>query len=271
MSGRRGLSDTAFAQLLAQMRDSPAPAAVPAARRQAAGFETLPRYQELQTQQAAAQMLGLENPYHRLHEARSGALARIGGRQVVNFASYDYLGLNGHPRITQAVCQAVADWGTSVSGSRLSSGERPAHRALEEALARVCGTEDALVFVSGHATALAVIPTLMGPDDLVLSDAFMHNSVVLGAQYAPATRRSFPHNDLDALEATLERDRDRFARTAFAKACCWSVSRAGTCSPSCAAPRACSTRNRGTRKATTALDPASGMTRTDGVLGHDPP
>lgn len=215
MSGRRGLSDEDLAHLLGEMRAgtaAPVPSPAFVDREGLLSFESLPRYRELEAQRSAASMLGLKNPYHRLHEGRSGATARIDGREVVNFASYDYLGLNGDPRITRSVSAAVEAWGTSVSGSRLSSGERPAHLALERALADVYGAQDAVAFVSGHATAIAVLPTLMGPKDLVVTDAFMHNSVVLGAQYAPATRRTFPHNDLDALEAMLGRERHRFER-----------------------------------------------------------
>lgn len=215
MNRRRGLSDDELARLLGEMRAdnaAPAPSPAPALRPELTAFETLPRFEELRAQQAAADFLGLESPYHRLHEARAGARTRIGGREVVNFASYDYLGLNGDPRITRAVAEAAAEWGTSVSASRLSAGERPAHGALERALAEVYGAQAALVFVSGHATALAVLPTLLGPKDLVVTDALMHNSVVLGAQNSPCTRRTFPHNDLAALEAMLARDRARFER-----------------------------------------------------------
>lgn len=218
MSGRGGLSDEDAARLMAEMRGlavppRPAPAADYGAL---TAFDTLPRFAELRTQHAAAELLGLDNPYHRLHEMRAGASSRIGGRDIVNFASYDYLGLNGDPRITAAVAAAAAEWGTSVSASRLSAGERPAHAALEAALADLYGAEAGLVFVSGHATAIAVLPTLMGPDDLVITDSLMHNSVVLGAQYCPATRRTFPHNDLAALEAMLARDRGRFGRVLIA-------------------------------------------------------
>ncbi len=223
MSGRGTLSEDDLARLMADMQVSPPPAARPsAAARSAASskagraalvsFATLPRVAELRDQALAAQVLGLENPYHRVHEVRAGALSRIAGREILNFASYDYLGLNGDPRITQAVAQAAAEWGTSVSASRLSAGERPAHDALEQALAALYGAESALVFVSGHATPLAVLPTLLGPKDLIVHDALMHNSVVLGAQLSGAARRNFPHNDLDALEAMLARDRDRFER-----------------------------------------------------------
>lgn len=217
MSGGPGLSNDELARLLGEMRqDLEAPSTKPAAvapdRRALLLFETLPRFAELRTHRAAAEVLGLANPYHRMHDMRAGAVSRIGGREVINFASYDYLDLNGDPRIVRSVAAAAEQWGTSVSASRLSAGERPAHHALETALAEIYRADDAVAFVSGHATAIATLPTLMGPRDLIVTDANMHNSVVLGAQYSPATRRSFPHNDLDSLEAMLARDRHRFER-----------------------------------------------------------
>ena len=214
----RGLSQDELDRLMNDMADgAPAPdltCAAPSAidRRSFCAFDTLPLIMEMETQQAVSAVLGIDNPYHRLHEMRAGATSRIAGRDVLNFASYDYLGLNGDPRINAAVIEAVTNWGTSVSGSRLSSGERPAHLALEQSLAQLYDAQAALVFVSGHATAIALIPTLMGPKDLVITDALMHNSVVLGAQYASSTRRIFPHNDFDALEAMLARERHRFER-----------------------------------------------------------
>ena len=143
---------------------------------------------------------------------RAGATSVIAGRPVVNFASYDYLGFNGHPAITQAVAAAAEQWGTSVSASRITAGERPFHRDLERALAALHGAEDAIAFVSGHATNVSVISQLVGPKDLVLHDALMHNSAVMGAQLSGAHRRIFPHNDVDALEQILAAERHRYGR-----------------------------------------------------------
>lgn len=175
-------------------------------------FDTLPGFEDIRTQRLVGEALGLTNPYYRTHSARAGAVSRLEGREIVNFASYDYLGLNGHPEITAAVSNAASAWGTSVSASRLTAGERPAHRALEQELAAIYEAEDALAFVSGHATPLTVMSTLLGSRDLILFDSLMHNCVTLGAQFSGATRRSFPHNDLEALEAALARDRDRYGR-----------------------------------------------------------
>ncbi|NLH81393.1 MAG: aminotransferase class I/II-fold pyridoxal phosphate-dependent enzyme [Phyllobacteriaceae bacterium] len=175
-------------------------------------FATLPVHRMVQTQRAAGELIGLTSPFHRLHESRSGAHALIEGRECLNFASYDYLGLNGHPEITAAVAAAAEQWGTSVSASRLTAGERPAHRDLERALAEVYGTESALVFVSGHATNVTAIAALLGPKDLVVHDSLAHNSIVVGAVLSGAHRRIYQHNDLDALEQVLEANRGRHER-----------------------------------------------------------
>ena len=123
------------------------------------------------TQRAAADVLGIANPFYRRHEAKAGAHSVIGNQPVLNFASYDYLGLNGHPEITQAVSDVAREWGTSVSASRITAGERGFHQELERQLAENYQTEDAITFVSGHATAVTVVAALMGPKDLVLHDA----------------------------------------------------------------------------------------------------
>ncbi len=85
------------------------------------------------------------------------------------------------------------------------------HRDLEQAIARNYDAQDSIAFVSGHAAAVSTIATLLGPKDLVVHDALIHNCIVVGAQLAGCTRRIFPHNDLDALETMLAADRHRFA------------------------------------------------------------
>ncbi|HQT85375.1 MAG: 8-amino-7-oxononanoate synthase [Acidiphilium sp. 37-64-53] len=175
-------------------------------------FETLPAYQAFRTQRAVADALHLNFPFYRVHDAMAGARSVIAGQPVVNFASYDYLGLNGHPDITAAVIEATKTWGTSVSASRITAGERDFHRQLERALADIYEADDALVFVSGHATAISTVAALLGPKDLILHDSLIHNCVVVGAQLSGATRRPFPHNDLAGLEAMLAATRDKFER-----------------------------------------------------------
>lgn len=209
----RRLDERQKTSLLAKMRTScaPAPRMAPEARYDVS-FETLSAYREFDLQRAFGEALGLSNPFYRLHEERAGARSRIAGREVINFASYDYLGLNGRPEIEAAVADATRRWGTSVSASRVTAGERPFHKALEEEIAALYDTESALAFVGGHATAVSTISALMGPRDLILLDELSHNSLILGAQLSGATRRLFRHNDLSALEDQLAATRDRHSR-----------------------------------------------------------
>jgi 8-amino-7-oxononanoate synthase len=178
----------------------------------APGFDTLPGAEAIRTQKAVAGMLGLAEPFYRLHDARAGARTVLDGRSLINFTSYDYLGLNGHPAITAAVAEGAAKWGTSVSASRLTSGERPFHGELEAELAAIYDAEAALTFVSGHATNISLIAALVGPKDLVVHDSLAHNSIVVGVELSGAHRRLFPHNDLDALDAILVESRGRYER-----------------------------------------------------------
>lgn len=176
----------------------------------APSFEDLPGFDAIRIQQDLAGKIGIPIPFYRLHQARAGTQTVMEDRPRVNFTSYDYLGLNAHPRIVAAVADAAARWGTSVSASRLTSGERECHRALEGELARLYGAEEALVFVSGHATNVTTIGTIMGEGDLILHDALSHNSIVVGAQLSGAHRVNFPHNDLDALDRLLGQLRGQF-------------------------------------------------------------
>ena len=173
-------------------------------------FDQHPAFQELRIIGAGADQLGIPNPYFRAHEGIAGATTVIGGRRYSNFASYNYLGLSGHPKVSQAAKQAIDDYGTSVSASRLVSGERPIHRALEQELARVHGVADCVVFVSGHATNATTIGVLCGPGDLVAHDALIHNSVLQGITLSGAKRIAFPHNDASALDRILGDSRHGF-------------------------------------------------------------
>jgi 8-amino-7-oxononanoate synthase len=175
-------------------------------------FDTLPGMQELKLQRSLADVVGLPNPFFKLHEVRAGARTQIAGRAMDNYSSYDYLGLNGHPDVQAAARQAIDEFGTSCSASRLVAGERPLHRDLETALAAHYSQDACVVFVSGHATNVGAIGTLLGPKDLVVHDSLAHNSIVLGATLSGAERRAFAHNDLGALEDILSSSRARYQR-----------------------------------------------------------
>jgi 8-amino-7-oxononanoate synthase len=155
-------------------------------------------------------------PYFQVHAGSASGVSRMGDREVINFSSYNYLALAGDARVRAATEAAVARYGTSVSASRIASGERPVHAELERALASWLGCEDALTMVSGHATNVATIGHLFGPGDLVLHDALAHDCIISGAKLAGARRIAFPHNDTAALARLLARERSSARRVLIA-------------------------------------------------------
>jgi 8-amino-7-oxononanoate synthase len=170
-------------------------------------FDALPAYQQLRVLQTGAERLGIRSPFFRLHDGVSGRTTRTADRQCLSFSNYNYLGLCGHPEVSEAAKAAIDAQGTSVSASRPVSGERALHRELEASLARLYGVDACLTFVSGHATNVSTLGYLFGANDLIVHDALIHNSAVVGAQLSGAARRSFPHNDLDALDRLLAAER----------------------------------------------------------------
>ncbi|TYK71950.1 aminotransferase class I/II-fold pyridoxal phosphate-dependent enzyme [Comamonas sp. Z1] len=175
-------------------------------------FDRHPGYEKMLVPKAVANRLGLDNPFFRIHDGMAGATSRIAGNEFINFSSYNYLSLSGHPDVNQAAKDAIDHYGTSASASRLVAGERPIQRELEQALAEVYGVEDSIVFVSGHATNVSTIGYLFGPKDLVLHDSLSHNSVLQGIALSGAARRPFAHNDLAALEQILIESRRHYER-----------------------------------------------------------
>lgn len=133
-------------------------------------------------------------------------------RSVIHFGSNDYLGLARHPSLIESFRQA-ADQGVGSAASRLIVGTRGAHQDLEEALAAFKGTEAALSFSSGYATAVSVIPALIQAGDVVILDKLCHASLIDGARLSGATIRVFPHNDLDKLQSHLKWASEKVAKT----------------------------------------------------------
>lgn len=175
-------------------------------------FDQHPTYKQMQIIHKGAEQLGIDNPFFRVHDTVAGPTTSIEGKQYINFASYNYLGLSGDPRVSEAAKQAVDRYGTSVSASRLVSGERPIHRELESALANTYEVDDAVVLVSGHATNVTTIGYIFGNKDLIVHDELAHNSILMGAQLSGARRLSFPHNDYAALDNLLTEQRRNYER-----------------------------------------------------------
>ena len=205
----------ATGRILAQWRGVEARALAPISG-SAGGVAEWPEVKGLAARKAALVSAGLTMPYFQIHDGRAGAVSCIGGREFLNFSSYDYLGLAGDSSVRLAAAAAVERYGTSVSASRVASGERPVHVELERTLAEFLGCEEALALVSGHATNVAVIGHLLGPEDLVVHDSLAHDCIVTGARLSGARRLAFPHNDVAALAELLARERPKARRTLIA-------------------------------------------------------
>jgi myxalamid-type polyketide synthase MxaB len=179
-------------------------------------FERFAEYQTLAQRLAQFELAGVENPYFDVHEGLTNDRTVIGGRELINFSSYNYLASSGDPDVTAAAKEAVDQYGTSVSASRVVSGEKTIHRQLEKAIAEFLGTQDAIVYVGGHATNETTIGHLFGPGDLILHDELAHNSIVQGCILSGAQRRTFPHNDWQACQRMLQEMRAGYKRVLIA-------------------------------------------------------
>lgn len=136
-------------------------------------------------------------------DSPQGSRVRVDGRELINFSSNDYLGLANDAELKSLHQDHIGRCGAGSGASRLVCGTLAPHLELEEKLAALKGTEAALTFGSGFATALGTIPALCGKDDFVVLDKLCHASLIDGAKLSGATLRIFPHNDLDRLASHL--------------------------------------------------------------------
>ena len=191
----------------------PAPAPPPPAQavRRERRFEDWEEYAELQgrLRQIAA---GGANPYGRVHDGYNSGTARIDGRSMMNFSAFNYLALSHHPRVIAAAKSAVERYGTSCSATPLLCGETPLHHELDAKIASFLGTDGAIVFAGGHATNVATVGHMFGPQDVILHDEWIHDSSVRGSILSGARRLPFRHNDWQVLDQMLAEIRDQHRR-----------------------------------------------------------
>lgn len=141
-------------------------------------------------------------------DGASGARVTIDGREMIMFASYNYLGLITHPKIKKAAIDAIEKYGTGAAGVRLLAGTTKIHEKLEAAIAKFKGAEDAVTYSSGYVTNLAAITTLCQRGDLVIIDKLDHASIIDGCILSGAHHKSFLHNDMKSLERILVNSKD---------------------------------------------------------------
>ncbi|MCP4537387.1 MAG: aminotransferase class I/II-fold pyridoxal phosphate-dependent enzyme [Chloroflexi bacterium] len=132
------------------------------------------------------------------------AWVTTGGRRMLNFASYSYLDLLGHPKIGAAAHEAMDTYGTGTHGVRILAGTLPLHNELEQTIARFKKTEAAIVYSSGYVTNLTTVAGLVGRNDTVICDKFNHASIVDGCLLSGAKFARFRHNDMAGLEKRLK-------------------------------------------------------------------
>lgn len=132
-----------------------------------------------------------------------GPVVEMAGRQILLFASNDYLGLAMHPEVIRASVEATQRFGAGAGAARLVSGSLPPHQELESALAQFKGTEAALSFSSGYLANIGAIPALIGRDGLILADRLCHASLLDGCRLSAADFRIYRHNDTEQLQSLL--------------------------------------------------------------------
>ena len=143
-------------------------------------------------------------PYFRRLESAAAPIVEMEGARRIMLGSNNYLGLTADPRVIEAAHEAIRRYGTGVTGSRLLNGTLDLHLELEAELAGWLGTEDALVFSTGHQANLGAIGTILGPEDTVVVDSGDHASILDGVLLSRAKMRAFRHNRLDLLEKRLQ-------------------------------------------------------------------
>jgi 8-amino-7-oxononanoate synthase len=144
-------------------------------------------------------------PYFRVIESPAQPVMEVEGRQRIMLGSNNYLGLTGDERVKLAALDAVERYGTGLTGSRLLNGTTPLHLDLEREIAEWMGTEDAIVFSTGHQANVGTLGTILAPGDTVIADSADHASILDGCLLSRAKLRPFRHGRLDKLEKQLER------------------------------------------------------------------
>ena len=155
------------------------------------------------TDARTAQEMGLYPFFVPLTQSE-GPVAYVGEHRILMCGANNYLGLTTHPKVRQAAIDAVREFGTSCTGSRLANGTLGIHRELERRLADYVGKERALVFSTGYQVNLGVISALVGKGEYMITDKEDHASIVDGCMLARGNIKRFRHNDMDDLDRVLE-------------------------------------------------------------------
>jgi len=147
-------------------------------------------------------------PYFRTLESPAGPVVEMEGAERIMLGSNNYLGLTDDPRVIAGARDALERYGTGLTGSRLLNGTTGLHLDLEREIAAWMGTEEAIVFTTGHQANVGTLGTILAPGDTVIADSGDHASILDGCLLSRAKLRPFRHNRLDKLETMLQRAGD---------------------------------------------------------------
>jgi glycine C-acetyltransferase len=148
----------------------------------------------------------------RIIGSAQGVEISAGGRTVLNFCANNYLGLSSHPRVLEAAHRTLHERGYGMSSVRFICGTQDLHRDLEAKLAAFVGTEDAILYGSAFDANGGLFETLLGPEDVVISDALNHASIIDGIRLSKAERLRYGNGDLAELERHLVASKDKRLR-----------------------------------------------------------
>ena len=186
-----------------------ADAAKPAPRNRPGGTgppDLFDKFQPLIDQREALLSTGLTDPFNLVMTAvESPTVAICNGQRTILLGTYNYMGQTFDPDVIAAGKQALDEFGSGTTGSRVLNGTYSGHRDCEEALKRFYGFDHAMVFSTGYQANLGIISTMAGKDDYVILDIDSHASIYDGCALGNAQIVAFRHNDVAALEKRLKR------------------------------------------------------------------
>jgi len=140
----------------------------------------------------------------RVLDTEQKPVATVDGKEVINLASNNYLGLTTHPKLRKAALEAVREYGVGTGAVRSISGTMKIHMELEEQIARFKQTEACVVFQSGFTANAGTVSAILGKDDLIISDELNHASIIDGSRLSKATIKVFKHKDIADCERILK-------------------------------------------------------------------
>ena len=162
-------------------------------------------------------------------DAISDVIIRRNNQALISFACNDYFSLSHNPNVKKAAIDAIQKYGVGARGSRYVTGNNSLYVALESQLAAMKGCDDSIVFASGYAAAIGVIPALVSKRDLIVADRLIHSSLIDGAKLSGAKLMRFVHNDVAACRKVLEENRGKFDKCLIVTETVFSMD--GDCGP----------------------------------------